>query len=44
MITTWTFGDEKWRIVSEPTKDNISHLKLYADDILYMRIIIQSPI
>jgi hypothetical protein len=32
MKTTWTFGDEKWRIVSEPTKDNISHLKLYADD------------
>lgn len=32
MITTWTFGDEKWRIESEPTKDNISHLKLYADD------------
>lgn len=32
MITTWTFGDEKWRIESEPTKDNISYLKLYADD------------
>ena len=32
MITTWTFGDKKWRIESEPTKDNISHLKLYADD------------
>jgi len=32
MITTWTFGNEKWRIESEPTKDNISHLKLYADD------------
>lgn len=30
-ITTWTFGNEKWRIESEPTKDNISHLKLYAD-------------
>ena len=32
MITTWAFGDEKWRIESEPTKDNISHLKLYVDD------------
>ena len=32
MITTWRFGDDKWRIESEPTKDNISHLKLYADD------------
>ena len=31
MITTWTFGDEKWGIDSEPTKDNILRLKLYAD-------------
>ena len=31
-ITTWTFYDEKWRIESEPTKDNISRLKLYTCD------------
>ena len=30
--TSWTFGDDKWRIESEPTENNVSHLKLYADD------------
>ena len=30
--STWTFGDDGWRIDSQPTEENKSHLMLYANN------------